>query len=449
MKAFDFDKSILDREELAIGGEFISEFSSAMRDGGSGLTGSEGETSCARTIRDRIQSESGEKARLEAYRAYPLVGRGAFPLIGIWYAFSLLLYFVSFAGGRLAGILLTALSVFVFLSGGVALGAVFLGGGKLKKLFNTKVSYNVVSEHKPEKATENEKTVIICANHDSVMGSYISDFSLSRKLAFILAPVTVLLFLTCAIIKMAIGADTAAKISVLSIIPALAGVAGILAMVTHFSPFEQHSRPNNGISVSTAMAAYCYFTENPELIPDGVRLVFASFGGENSAHGGSAAFCAAHPEFKDAEVIALGSIESGRFRIAEYDALRKISFSTPMVSAVRSAAHEQDIDLETMGRDGFKQKFNALHGYISNSFARSGIASATLFAKDYGDGGEGLDRSDIECLLALTVGSVKKLFATSAPVKDAEAKQVVEPEDNEDKDNGENNDTNQFVVLDE
>ena len=106
MENFDVSKSSISAEDMLDGVDFINEFVGELAEFPNRLTGTENETACARSIRNRLHDESSVKTRLEAYYAYPLLGRGALPFLGIWYMVSLVLYFVSFAGGRVAGALL-------------------------------------------------------------------------------------------------------------------------------------------------------------------------------------------------------------------------------------------------------------------------------------------------------------------------------------------------------
>lgn len=417
MNTFDTTKSIISAEDLLDGVDFINEFSNELATYPNRLTGTEEETACARAIRNRLHDESNVKTRLEAYKSYPMLGRGCFPFLGLWYALSLVLYYVSFVGNRIAGVLLTLLALVVFVSGGIVLGLLFLGNRKFKGLLTTKVSYNVISEFaKPYSNAEDkkEKVFIILDNHDALMGSYVKDFGKLRTITMMIGPISAVLFVLFCILKMAIGAQTAAQISVFVILPAIFGMFGIAVLLTHFSPFPQHARQNNGVATSVAMATYAYFAENPDKLEEGTRVVYVSLGGENAAHGGSEAFIKSHPEYSNAKVLCLGDIQSGDLKIADKDAMRNINFSTPLVSIIRSSAHEQDIEIGTIPTDGISNKIKSLHGYLSNEFAKNGMQTATIIAKDHSAEEKVLDRNDVEKLFSLTVGTFKKLMHEKA-----------------------------------
>lgn len=413
MTGFEEKHSVINKEDMQSAMDFVEEFSHELSKYPHRITASKDETACARAIRNRLHDETDAKTRLEAFNTSPLLGRGSFLLLGIWYALCYVVYFVSFAGGRVAGALVTLLSLVMFLSGGSVIILMYLGSRKAGKILPKKVSYNVVSEScKDEKNVKN--TLVICDNHDATLGSPIKDFNLVRKLSMIIAPLSVFVFVLFCILKMAIGTqgdNVAAKISAFTILPFVSGIFGIAAFVLHFSPMERFARENNGVATAVAMATYAYFAEQPELLADNTKIVYVSFGAENSGHGGSNAFLEAHPEFASAKVLAIGDILSDNFQVAERDALRNIDFSIDVVSAVHASAIEQGITVSTMPHDSFLHKFNSLHGFISNAFAKNGNPTATILAKDYSKRDKSLSKSDLENLFSLCVGAAMKIMA--------------------------------------
>lgn len=413
MTGFEEKHSVINKEDMQSAMDFVEEFSHELSKYPHRITASKDETACARAIRNRLHDETDAKTRLEAFNTPPLLGRGSFLLLGIWYALCYVVYFVSFAGGRVAGALVTLLSLVMFLSGGSVIILMYLGSRKAGKILPKKVSYNVVSEScKDEKNVKN--TLVICDNHDATLGSPIKDFNLVRKLSMIIAPLSVFVFVLFCILKMAIGTqgdNIAAKISAFTILPFVSGIFGIAAFVLHFSPMERFARENNGVATAVAMATYAYFAEQPELLADNTKIVYVSFGAENSGHGGSNAFLEAHPEFASAKVLAIGDVLSDNFQVAERDALRNIDFSIDVVSAVHASAIEQGITVSTMPHDSFLHKFNSLHGFISNAFAKNGNPTATILAKDYSKRDKSLSKSDLENLFSLCVGAAMKIMA--------------------------------------
>ena len=412
MAIFDTDNSVVSHEDLHDGVDFICEFSAKLQKYRNRLTGSTNETACARAVRQTITDETGAQARLEAYRAYPLLGVGSLPFLGLWYLFSYVLYFISFAGKGLAGILLSLLALAVFAVGvAIIFVARFGKKTKIRSLLYPKVSYNVVSEFsKNTDAKRKERTIIIVDNHDAMVGNFFKEQRILNLLSKIFVPLTALVFVVFCIVKMAVGTDTSAKITALTVIPALLGVIGTVVTTIRFSPFEKHAKQNNGVATSVAMATYAYFVEKSDIIADDVRMVYVSLGGENSAHGGSEAFVKSHPEYASACVLSIGDIESGDLKIMERNHLRRINYSTPMVSLIRSSAYEQKIDIVVQPHDKLSQRIGSMHGTISDAFAANGNPTSAIVADENKTVGRVLERNDIEKLFSVTVGTVLKLL---------------------------------------
>ncbi len=419
MDSFDISKSVMSEEDIEAGLDFVADFSNTLAGYEHKLTGSDRETAAAREIRDRLQRETGEKVRLEAYKAYPMLGRSTFPFLGLWLALSYVLYFVSFAGNRVAGILLTLLALLVFATGSAVLLSLFFGNKRFKGLLSQKVSYNVVGEVSRGPRQGAERVIVIADNHDDCPGSLLKDFGVLRRLTVLAYPISTAIFVLFCVLKMAIGTsdpNAVAKITAFTVIPAVAGVFGVTVTLLHYSPFDRHSKPNNGISTCLAMATYAYFAEQPELLPEDVRVVYASFGGENSAHGGSEAFRREHPEWANAYVICIGDINGRDVRLVESDPLRKLNFDARLIGEISGAAYEQGISLLTAPRRTLSQKLAGLHGYLSNAFAANGTPSVTLSALD----GETARLSDLQQLFSLSVGAVFRLMKNIPPAKQDE-----------------------------
>lgn len=413
MTGFEEKHSVISKEDMQSAMDFVEDFSHELEKYPHRISASKDETACARAIRNRLHDETDAKTRLEAFAATPLLGRGSFLLIGIWYAVCYVMYFVSFAGNRVTGAMLTLLSLLMFLGGGSLFALMYLGNRKAGKILPKKVSYNVVSESQKDDTTP-KNILVVCDNHDATLGSPVRDFNLVRKLCMIVAPVSVFIFVLFCILKMAIGTQTgnvAAKISAFTILPFVSGIFGIAAFVIHFSPSEKFARPNNGIATAIAMATYAYFAEQPELLADNAKIVYVSFGAENAGHGGSNAFVEAHPEFASAKVLAIGDILSSNFQVAERDAIRNIDFSLDVVSSVHASAIEQGITVSTMPHDTIGHKLNSLHGFISNAFAKNGNPTATIVSKDYAHHEKSLTKADLENLFSLCVGAAMKIMA--------------------------------------
>ncbi len=400
-------------EDLLDACDFIDEFKEELFEIKGKIAGTAKETEAARTIRNRLHDESDVLTRLEAYKSHPLAGRATMVVMAGWYTLCLIVYLISFAGGRVAGVLVTLLSLVMFLGGLGALGLIFLGGLQkvAKTIFPAKVSYNAVSEYGPKNAERGkDRTFIIASSHDDLLGGYIADMQTFRKVIMIGLPISLSIFVLFCILKMAIGDDTPAKIACFMIIPFLSSTFGIFLMATHFSLHAQNARVNNGVGTSVAFACYSYFVEHPEIVPDDVKVVFASFGGENSAHGGSRAFVNSHPEFTNAKVICIGDIRSNHFSVSSGDAIRKIKADKHLIDALTASATKIETSLDVVEYKTTKEKLNCLHGFVSNAFAQSNLSSVTLYAKDYNAEESAVAREDEEKLFSLIVNALIDLM---------------------------------------
>lgn len=413
MENLDRKPFVVSQDDLDDACDFVADFCTEL-DGYQGrLTGTPEETATARLIRDRLHSETSARVRLEAYKARPIEGRGSLSLLGIWYALCLVLYFLSFVKNDISAVIITVLSLVLFFAGSIAILLLFVGkGGKLNKILPQKVSYNVVSERCPSCCeASKERTIVICTNHDAVLGNALYDFTKLRKFTLITSPISALVFIICCIVKVCIEDFTQiTAVTTLTIIPFLAAMAGIAVLVTHFSFSKKHARNRGGVATSVALATYAYFVENPQLLPNDVRIVFASFGGENSAHGGSKAFVEAHSEFGSAKVLAISDILDNNFATYTGDHFLKIKHSREVLDAISLSARENGMSLKTYDNNSMVNRLSCLHGSVSNAFAKANIKSATITAK-HKDAIEGVvGRDDIAKLFALSVTTVHHLM---------------------------------------
>ncbi len=345
------------------------------------IAGASSEKACARYLRDELNNVA--PTRLEPFKFSPIAGRTASALIGAVFFLALVVYYVSFAGNRLAGVLVALLALVIFLGGGAVVGAIFLGSKRLCKYLPGKVSYNVFSESKLAKEEEEENQLVIASSHSSAPGSYFTNFDRIRKIVFICLPISIVGFLLFVILKMALGVDSAAKSVVFAISPPIFATLGIVPLALHFSFLPNHARENNGVATATALAVYKHLLENKQLLPENTRVCFISFGGEYVAHAGSRAFAASHPEIKGARAIVIEDITSDKLRLIQKDALRGVELAQDMVSAVEIASGRCGVECGIKKGEGIKDKLSSLHGYMSEALASQGCDSATLTTKDY------------------------------------------------------------------
>ena len=344
--------------------DYCEETVKALADFADGLAATREETACARRLRDELSPIA--VTRLEAFRTPPYAGRNCCALIAVAYFLAALFYFVSFGGSRADGVILVIVALAVFFAGGAAAGAAFLGVKKVVRfLYPKKVSYNVFSENMPLKKQRGGNLVVIASHHDAAPGSYFTDFNRVRKVVFVVVPVSAALFVLFCLVKIFVG----------------------------------------------SLAVYRKLLREPELLPEGTRVCFVSFGAENSAHAGSRAFAEAHPEIKGAKALVIGDIDGGKFSLLRRDALRKTEFSSAASSALFDAVEETGVPCLLPPADGVSAKLNALHGYAANALAAAGCDCAMFVAKDYGGREGDFRREDAGKLYDLALHTLLNMAA--------------------------------------
>lgn len=388
-------KSVISAESRTAAEEYCRSLTASLSEFTGRLAATRAEKECARFLRD----EAGGVAttRLEAFKASPLAGRTASALMAAAYFLALVMFFVSFAGGRAAGIALTAFSLAVLIAGLTVTGGIFLGSRRLCAPLPGRVAYNVFSESFPSKKQESGKILVIAATHSSAPGSYFANFDVFRKVVFVAVPSSVAAFVLMCVLKMAIGTESVAAIVVFAIFPCVFAAAGIVPLALHFSFSPRHARENNDAGVAAALCAYRYFLSHPELLPEGTRVCFASFGAEYAAHAGSRAFAAAHPEISGGKAVVFGDLNGDDFKAVRKDALRDKAFSRTVMTAVEKATERCGVKCGVSPADDkIKSKLNALHGYAAEALAGAGCDCMMLTAKDYSRTGEAPVSSAVE-----------------------------------------------------
>lgn len=408
------ESNVLSEENITSAEEYCRSLTANLVEFQGRLATARSEKECARFLRD--EACGAATTRLEAFKASPLAGRTASALMAVAYFLALVVFFVSFAGDRAAGIGVTALSLGVLVAGIAVTGGMFLGSRRLCSVLPGRVAYNVFSENFPSKKQEKGKILVIAATHSSAPGSYFANFDRVRKVVFVALPCSLVSFVLFCILKMALGTDTTAEIVVFAIFPCVCAAAGIVPLALHFSFSARHVRENNDAGVAAALCAYRYFLSHPEALPEGTRVCFASFGAEYAAHAGSRAFAAAHPEIAGGKAVVFGDITGDSFKFVRKDALRGKVFSRTAMTSVEKATEKCGIKCAAVPADeSIKSKLNALHGYSAEALASAGCDVVMLTAKDYGSEGSGVPQASP---VQLAVKAFE--FAVNAMAKTAE-----------------------------
>ena len=405
-------------EKKSTSSMFVETFASQLEKEQHRLTSEPSETAAARRIRDIILSVNKDfNAKLEPFYARPLLGRRCFMLMAIWLVICDVIYFVSFQKNSVAAIILTLFAMLMFMVGMGIILAMYLGEDKFNFFLPKKACYNVETEFTTPykyslKSTENAEpnnTIVLCANHDSLPGMYFEDRGAFKKFVFIYTPIFMFIFILICIIKMATGIDTTGKIVSLALVPSILSLVAMFAFVAHYSLFPAHARENNCISPSIALAVFVTLYGQRNHLPENTRIVYVSFGGENSGHEGSKAFVERHLArdrgFNNAKVICLEEVNSGSIIVSKEDTIRNIKYSEDLRNKLSKVGQENNINyLE-------EKKFATVHGHIANSFQKQGIQAINIYGKDESEKNPvPVNSESIQQLFDLTLGTVKDIL---------------------------------------
>lgn len=398
---------------------FVENFANQLDKEQKRLTSEPSETAAARKIRDIIASANSDfKARLEPFYARPLLGRRCYFFMAIWLLICDVIYFLSFQKNPTAALVLT---LFAFVLFGVGMGillAMFFGVDKFNFLLPKKACYNVETEFttpykyslKSIENVEPNQTIVICANHDSLPGTYFENNDIFKKISLFYTPIFMVIFMLFCLIKMGTGIDTTGKIAALSIIPGLLSVFALFIFATQYSLFAAHTRENNCIGSSVALAVFASLYGMRNHLPENTRFVYASFGGENSGHAGSKAFVDRHiardKNFTKAKVVCIDEIRSGTLLLAKSDMLRKAKYSEEMVKAVQQASKDLNI---VIGEE--KDLINNHHGHIATAFVNQRIEAVSILgAEPTTKSDEMVTTNTIQNLFDLTMQTIQNIL---------------------------------------
>ncbi|NLZ24970.1 MAG: hypothetical protein GX891_00700 [Clostridiales bacterium] len=357
--------------------EFIETTSKKMENHKARIAGSWGEKRAARMLRDTGNSLLGIPSRLEPFYSYPLKGRGSSVGLGIIYAASLIVYFLSFSSKGAAGIVLSLISLLVALAGGIIAISLFLGKSAFEPLLKKKISYNVLSSIEP-KSGNAEKTLLITSSYDSKYGS---GLKMPKKALFWILAVSICsfpLFLLFALLRAAVGISTTASLASFIVIPLAICVPSAVMLIFIVSLSKSKVEENNSLSTAIALATARYLIDENK-IPENTRVAVASFAADKAGHDGVKAFCDLHEGglLSNAVVLHIGDIVRGSYYVAKFDVPSRRDFDSSLISTVMEKGAELGIDIKEC-----EEKFGAVDGFAIGEFAKRGIPAVSFFCDE-------------------------------------------------------------------
>jgi|GEM_PF-808480 len=370
--------SEIDMEDIVDYCDYIEATAKKLNSHTARTAGGWGEKRGARMLRELSQASLLAPSRLEPVDSRFLRGRGSFFVLGVWYAICLVLYLASFSMPNAGGVIMTAVTLFLFIAGVVVILSLILGFQWFKKLYPKKVSYNVVSVLEPK--SEVRRTVIVSCNYDSPLGNNFETKVNIMPSIMLGALISLVLFVVFCIIKMSVVPDVPSEIVGLTVLPILLSVVAIAALVGYISLSKKRVKDGNGLGVSTTLATVKYFVDK-DMIPSDCKVIFVAFSADNAGHGGAEEFVELHKKeenfFVNPVAINFGEILDETLTVVSKDAIHAQSYDSELVSLCVEAAKEQGMPI-----DNFSGYINSIYGFASTPFAKNGIPSATILSKD-------------------------------------------------------------------
>lgn len=328
------------------------------------LSASKEEKLGARMLRDFLNKELGEPARMEPFDVRPMAGRQGLTAYAAVFGLAFVSYIVfAPAAAVISGLLIAMLLV-----------QVFYNGDAFDKLFPKKTSYNVAVTVKGAKK-EGGKTIILGASYDSPCGSP-ADLKLPEKLkprentlavldtaAFVSVCALCLLSVIKTVLYYATpmyGYPSAGRTAIF-LLAALFTAFGSAYMAIRSLPFKKYGKRDSESIVSAAVAvgAAKYFSAHKKELGD-CRLTVILTGSGNAGAKGSAAFVKRHfneEEFENSMFIGLGNLLYGEYAVITGD--RRVKYDEGLVN----------------------NALDAFEGCGAATFCSAAVTDATAFAQ--------------------------------------------------------------------
>ncbi|MDR2091115.1 MAG: M28 family peptidase [Clostridiales bacterium] len=373
------DKSVKERA-----GKNVMAFIKKFEKHGPRLPGSAEEQKAAEALVKEVKLQTGLDAKKEEFEIHPRSGVGAIPYLGVAVYIALVFYFLSLipavdaAFGIVSFVIMTAMWVF-------SVSHVFRYQTWFDFLFKKSVSNNVIAEI-PAKSGKADYTIIYSGHIDSSWNWNLAAYGNPLKMipGVIIGIVSALAFFVFTAIK-AIGNLSIADYPVMIWIPAVLA-AGIFPLLVFLSYKKEKASPgamDNLTGVGLALETVKYYKNNPDKVPDNLRIVFAGLGSEEAGLRGSFAYVKAHfgKEGDDmlipgkTYVVNIDSIaDKDYFEVVQGDIWQTSFFDKKMC----------DMAFDAMAETGVNPKriYNPIGGCDSTPFHKKGIETTTIAAQN-------------------------------------------------------------------
>lgn len=317
------------------------------------FAGSAEEKKAAKELRDLFEAELKTPARLEPFDVHPLAGRQGLPVYGLIYLVSLIAFFFLPPLGLVLTVILGALLVI----------QIHFNGNFFNGLFPKRTSYNVVSVVEKDRR-RTEKTIVLASHYDADYGrpDIIRGFAPDdvnkryRNVCLAVVAGSIVLLFVMSLIRTIfhLGVAFTVVLCLIALITSGASIAYLCTYATYIKSGAYKSK--SGLSgAGVALAVGKHFADNPEELPDNVRIIVAAFGSKNAGAKGSEQFVHTHWNKDDLLVnpviLNLDKLYTGDYQLISEDKLLNLQYDKELCDAVFASLEQGGYAPQTVKTD--------------------------------------------------------------------------------------------------
>lgn len=348
------------------------------------LPASEEEKKAAELLSAEYENTVGIKPVREFFKVAPIASIGAVPYCGVGGLIAFVLYYIY----PLAAVILAAFCLFYALSMAIVYTSIF------DVFWPKKDSSNLYTVQEP-RGGKTDYTVMIGAHYDSSWHwplQYKNPKTFIPKIAYGIVGVVVLI--VCGIIQIVIGKNMPVWQAIATTsyegfwpyfcltfpVVFVPGIYFLTQFLSHDKKLASPGAMDNLTGIALTMQIAKYFNRNPEELPEGCRLVCASFGCEEAGLKGSKAFVKAHKSdgmLNNCYFINVDSISDyDYFEVVTGDPLQFASYDKEMIDMAYSCLEETGCIRKT------GKIVNPIGGNDATPLHKAGVKAVTLAAQN-------------------------------------------------------------------
>ena len=380
-------------EQVKESAQFVYDFIKGVIDKtGPRLPGTEEERLGAEIVGQRAEEVTGNPSVTERFSLHANASIGAIPILGICGLIAFALFYLS----PIATLVISLLSL-IF-----AIVQIFTYKGWFDFLFPKSQSQNVYSILPPKNGQDVKYTIMFSGHVDSCWNWNLSLKNPNTAIPkIVIGVVGFVVLIIISAVALGMGALSFNSIAQLAAMPALTGadkalivmyclpvitVPGSYWLSDYLTWDKKKASPgamDNLSGIGVGLAVTKYMKENPQVQPDGCRVIVAGLGAEEASLKGAEAFVKLHKDdgmLNNLYVINLDSFRDDKyFSAVAGDAWLMSRFDRGLIEITKEAMKEalgEDVTPTCPG-----EMLNPVGGCDSTPFCRAGVKTVTLCAQ--------------------------------------------------------------------